>query len=183
MAENPSEHLTPELRAFEAALASLAPRPSALDRDRLMYEAGRASVGAMPVAPTSRWAWPVAFSGMSAVAASLFLALWLRPPAVVERVVQRAVSEEIGQPNPSDVDNQAIVPASIVQTSDESRERRPESPLHRPPASSEPSYFDLRDRVLAMGIDAWQPPSHVAPAENQSQPTYRDLLIELGEIN
>ena len=38
-----SESLDPRLNDVAAALAALAPRPPALDRDRLLFRAGRAS--------------------------------------------------------------------------------------------------------------------------------------------
>jgi hypothetical protein len=41
MSENPSE---PEMTELESALRALAPAPSRLDRDRLMFRAGQASV-------------------------------------------------------------------------------------------------------------------------------------------
>ena len=90
------------LKAFEAALASLVPRTDRLDRDRLMFLAGQASVagvsaetstseGATGVSPvagkehgqdaraTRGWAWPVAFSAMTAVAATLLVLLLTQP--------------------------------------------------------------------------------------------------------
>lgn len=83
-----------DLKALEAVLASLAPRTDRLDRDRLMFLAGQASVhkaatagraDVLALAPQApRWAWPAAFSAMTALAASLFVALLLRPdPQVV----------------------------------------------------------------------------------------------------
>lgn len=39
------EPLSSELKGFEASLAALVPSASAINRDRLMYEAGRASCG------------------------------------------------------------------------------------------------------------------------------------------
>jgi hypothetical protein len=99
------------LKAFEAALAALVPRGDRLDRDRLMFLAGQASVGgilsetataegAPGVSPVPgkihgqearamrRWAWPAAFSAMTAVAATLFVMLLMQagPPSVVNAV-------------------------------------------------------------------------------------------------
>jgi len=85
------------LKALEAALAALAPRAEQLDRQRLMFLAGRASVlGERSEGATaglsgsghestagqasrgtrhSRWPWPTAFAAMTAVAAGLLVAL------------------------------------------------------------------------------------------------------------
>jgi len=101
-----------ELKAFEAALAALVPRGDRLDRDRLMFLAGQASVGGIlsetaaaegtpgvsPVrgkahgqdarATTRRWAWPAAFSAMTAVAATLLVIVVARPePQVIVRTI------------------------------------------------------------------------------------------------
>lgn len=58
------ESLAPELKAVEAALSSLAPTsPTAADRDRLMFAAGRAATG-----PRRPWVWPVAAVATALVA-------------------------------------------------------------------------------------------------------------------
>jgi hypothetical protein len=83
-----------ELKALEARLAALSPRDDRLDRERLMFFAGRASVEGlfeagdrMPHVLLKNKAWPAAFAGMTAIAASLLVALATRPvvsqPAVV----------------------------------------------------------------------------------------------------
>jgi hypothetical protein len=60
---------TPGLSDLEAALAALAPRPAALDRDAILYRAGRASV--------RRWQWATALS--TTVALALAVTLLLHP--------------------------------------------------------------------------------------------------------
>src|SRR6516225_6587980 len=73
----------PALEALAGALRGLAPRPAEIDRDRLMFHAGRAS------APRG-WAWPLATAASAAAAVALALLLWARPeppPRIVERVV------------------------------------------------------------------------------------------------
>ena len=84
---NPSQPIESTIPAdligFEAELAALRPRETGLDRDRLMFEAGRAS---MP-SPRARLAWPVATFTMTSVAACLAILLMLKPPpTVIERV-------------------------------------------------------------------------------------------------
>src|SRR5262249_30724133 len=76
----PGQTRTPALNARAGALAGLKPRPAALDRDALMFRAGRAS------APRG-WKWPLATAALSLVALGLGIALLVRPqPQVVERI-------------------------------------------------------------------------------------------------
>jgi len=81
------KRMSDELAAIEAALGSLAPVPSGILRDRLMFFAGRAS------APTRKrsvaaWLWPCAVAA-SLLMAATFGVLWAadgnRP--IVERAV------------------------------------------------------------------------------------------------
>jgi hypothetical protein len=62
----------PALDALAGALRGLGPAPAGLDRDGLMFRAGRAS------APRG-WAWPLATAASTIVAAFLGLLLWERP--------------------------------------------------------------------------------------------------------
>jgi len=89
------EPLRPELSAVEAALASLAPRSSGLDRDRLMYLAGQAAGLKTARRRPAAWLWPCA------TAASLLLAavLGLRGPRPGEQVASRPV--EVTPPAPA----------------------------------------------------------------------------------
>jgi hypothetical protein len=72
----------PALDALAAALRGLAPPPAGLDRDALMFRAGRA-------AAPRRWAWPLATAASTAAAVVFGVLLWVRPepPRVVERIV------------------------------------------------------------------------------------------------
>jgi hypothetical protein len=83
------KNLNDELAAVEAALGSVGPGPSRLDRDRVMFLAGRASLAKPPVGRAHRnrrWAWPAAFSAMTAVAATLLVILVAQEPQ--PRIVQ-----------------------------------------------------------------------------------------------
>jgi hypothetical protein len=77
--------LDAEMAAIEAALGSLTPAASGIARDRLMFLAGRASVGAEPAcrrrASRSRvaWVWPCTTTA-SLLAAFAFAALWISLP-------------------------------------------------------------------------------------------------------
>jgi hypothetical protein len=80
-----------DLNELERALAGLLPSAAGLDRDRLMFQAGRTARG------PGRWRWPAATGAMTAVAAGLGLMLLLRadpePVIVVHNapVIQSAV--------------------------------------------------------------------------------------------
>ncbi len=70
------ERLSPALQALEAKLASLVPTAAALDRDRLMYEAGRASLSSR-----RGWAWPLALA--ASIALALVAGRWTAPHSVM----------------------------------------------------------------------------------------------------
>jgi hypothetical protein len=73
MPQQPEDRMNdPALDALAGALRGLAPRPGKIDRDRLMFQAGRAS------APRG-WAWPLATVASAAAAAVLGVLLWARP--------------------------------------------------------------------------------------------------------
>ncbi len=75
--------LPSELKAFEASLASLAPRNDGLDHDLILFRAGQRSVMRKKVRPR-RVVMPIALLAMTAAAAALFVMLLARP--VVERI-------------------------------------------------------------------------------------------------
>jgi hypothetical protein len=91
MSDKPDEgrgerQLDEELQRFAADLSRLRPREDRLDRERLAFLAGQASVTRKSVRPIkvlglpleSR-AWPAAFVSMTAIAAALLFALLVRP--------------------------------------------------------------------------------------------------------
>jgi hypothetical protein len=85
------KRLNDELAAIEAALCSLQPVPSNVQRDRLMFLAGRASADRLPLHGRPRlpaWLWPCATAASLLVAIALGV-LWSTggKPEIVERVV------------------------------------------------------------------------------------------------
>jgi hypothetical protein len=84
-----------DLISLEAELARLRPRKERLDRDRLMYLAGRASVGGKAAVRGPRaWHWPAALAAMTTIAAVLAVMLVSRPAVqVVERIVEVPVEQ------------------------------------------------------------------------------------------
>ncbi len=87
-----------ELTEIEAALLALAPSPSRLNRDRLMFEAGARSRSAVL---RRRWLWPSIAAGLAALVLGESAMLARRPaPQVIERVV---VVREPVEPTPSPI--------------------------------------------------------------------------------
>src|SRR5262245_50294991 len=68
------EDLTP----LEAALARFAPAAARLDRDALMYAAGRASAG-------RSWLWPGVATGLAVLSLTLGLRMLTVKPQVIEK--------------------------------------------------------------------------------------------------
>lgn len=165
----PDGQASRSLETWEAALGSLTPRSVQLDRDRLMFLAGKASAGARASDFTTvRWRWPV-LCAVTASAASFLIALAIRPaPTVVEKIVYlpAASSQAVAQAGGSE--SQAMVPITIVE--------RPEN-VRREPASptSAAGYLTLRDRVLASGIESWSS-GRSSSGSGASSAAYRDLL-------
>jgi len=93
LSANDRLNLSAELRAIEAEWARLSPRTDRLNRDRIMYLAGQASVAGRTEGRFPGWFWPTSCAGMTAVAAVLVAMVLLRPePQVVERLVYAAPS-------------------------------------------------------------------------------------------
>jgi hypothetical protein len=135
---SPEGERSEDLKALEAALAALVPRVEGFDRERLIFEAGRASAMAEMVSRplVRRWAWPTAFSAMTALAATLLVMLVSRPePQVAQR--------EVG---PSAPVTTGVLPAE---------------PATETPAQAVSLAYDhpLRARVLMHGIDLWAEPA------------------------
>lgn len=172
---------------FEAKLAALAPRAGQFERDRLMFQAGRASLSAAPADQSGRhwqsarrWGWPAAFSGMAALAASLLLVLVTRPaPPVVERIV-RVPIEMPRQPDRSEPNSRHPGDSLARKASGDWLAAEMASRSARDKSLSGGSYLDLRDRVLAMGIDSWQSDGSASGSgAGESPASYHELLDSL----
>jgi len=169
----PDEDLTPELKAMEAALATLCPREDGLDRDRLIFLAGQAAAARPAIGWSSR-AWPAAFAGMSAIAATLLVMLLVqtRTPeraqiSVTAEPPQREVgqvkpnAERIGQPRP------VTAPSTETGFSDNT------SAVLFPGAArfrSRAVYLETCSWMLMQGVDPWERPLSF-PAEANDGPS------------
>ena len=107
--------LAAELQQLENELRELVPSGGGLNRDRLLFEAGRASALAesRPAASASSWQWPAAAATMTAVAASLALALVVQQRGVetADRVRQVQVAEPREEPIEKEVEQPPTAPA------------------------------------------------------------------------
>jgi hypothetical protein len=132
----------PEMTEFEQSLAALSPSRGRLDRDRLMFEAGRRSA----IAPRrATWAWPAVAASLAAVVLGQTFALTRRPePRIVERVV--VVYE------PADVSAQPVAPVVVLS-------RNPAPEADRPDESAESPYLRLRRQIERFGLDGLPEPS------------------------
>ena len=96
----PGDHdpqLSPHIQALEAQLAALRPREDRLDRERLMFLAGQASVvqSHRPAFARRRRAWTVSIG--ATVAAALLLSLVLRPrPNASDRATRSSAYRAVG---------------------------------------------------------------------------------------
>jgi hypothetical protein len=124
---------------MEAALKALQPAPAALNRDVVMFRAGRASAG------RAARIWPAATGAMTAAAAGLAMALWLQP-APGERIVY------VQLPAPQ-VDTRPVP---------EQRNASPATVAVDDALSSPFNYAHLRDQVARHGIDAIPAPPSVS---------------------
>jgi hypothetical protein len=147
----------PRLTQIELALAGLAPSPPRLDRDTLMYEAGRASARRESA---GRRGWLTAAAiGLVALGQGALLAR--RPP---ERVVERlVVVREPAQSEP------VVIPP-------------PPSPIRPGPPDLGPSPRDrLAWAVLRYGLDGLPTPGPSAAGREEGA-SQQALRREIGKV-
>ena len=117
-----------------------------------------------------RWAWPTAFSGMTAVAAALLVALVVRSGP---QTAMTGGKPSIAIPSTSVAENQADSVSWLASGNG----------LLRRPISNSPEspYLNLRDQVLRYGVDSWNPPVSVVATAKIAEPplSYREQLDRL----
>jgi len=144
--ERIEKELPGELKAFEAALGGLKPVAGAIDRDRLMYLAGRASVERGR--RIARFGWPLATAALLLLSVTL-AARQMILPVGKERIVylQSGGNEQVAI---------AYSPGIPELTS-------------RPPtvrnADGDIDYLQLRNVVLTRGIEAVPSDRHARAPE------------------
>jgi hypothetical protein len=147
----------PDLTEIEAALGSLAPSRGRVDRDLVMYQAGRASARA---ARSGRRGWMAVAASLGLVALGEAALLARRPP---ERVVERLVV--VREPAPA-----AVSPAVEVA----------EPPPSPSPELGPGSRDRLAWQVLRYGLDGLPAPGPSAGADRE--PSRQSLREELGKV-
>jgi hypothetical protein len=83
---SPEPEPEPEMNEIEAAIGSLVPARSRIDRDRVLFRAGQASI--RPTPKSGRRAWMAIAASLALVASGEGVLLARRPPTeIVERVI------------------------------------------------------------------------------------------------
>jgi hypothetical protein len=195
--ENPEENRH-ELSELEAALAALVPRAEGLNRDRLMFLAGQASVESKISQPAAQsdtarprrgtgWAWPAALATMTGIAASLAVALAVRPaPQVVERIVERtATAPEAPREPAADVTDGRIdldAAADSPPMADVLPDWLAWGLFSRPDVSikHELSYPELRNQVLLHGLEPWKLQASASAATGRVQ---EEPVLDREQLN
>lgn len=167
------ENLNERLAALEAVLASFHPASLRVDRDRVMFLAGRASVSgkasSRPGSSVGR-VWPTAFLGMTAVAATLLvIVLWQSDREIAEQ--PRAVEGSIdtvgrdAQSPPGDAE-----PGLLHRDDDHRAVPKPLPAVERAPViaglplpfgsqlSGKARHDELVRQIAEHGFDVWEPP-------------------------
>jgi hypothetical protein len=181
--------LTPDLAALQAQLAGLKPAPLTLDRDRLMFEAGRAAAeserplsttGHRPnvgrVAGTTRWIWPTTTALMTAACVMLAVMLiWRDDEANLANqptAPQPATDHLLTEPTIDDFRNVEQLTSRFT-------------PSRRSPAPTR-GYLNIRYVALTDGINAIahdRPANGRGDTSNDASPskpaTSRGLLEDL----
>ena len=161
------EHEPAELAAVERTLAGVAPAPPQIDRDRLMFLAGVASVtpGSAGPSPSQAraWFWPASTAALAATSLALALALLVRPDPP-QRIVylDRPATNPAAPPAPRTPEPPLVARAIVGRSA-------PSSEL---PANN---YVRSRDVALRLGLDALGSPA-IGGGGNLPAPTYRSWL-------
>lgn len=140
-----SEPQDRELTHLENGLRSLVPRPANIDRDQLMFEAGRASARLTP------W-WPVSTLGLGAVALALTMALIMQSTS--EPIVQ-FVQVPVEVPAPPRVEPEAPAPAIAP-------------PAVREETPGPKSYWRLHQTAAQLGVEQLLAPEPMASVPGPS---------------
>lgn len=182
MSRDDQDRLSAADQQVESLLQSLVPAAPAIDRDRLMFEAGwQAALASLERAPRTsahRYGWPAATA--LATAASVMLAVMLvREPQQVESVAQTAQREEI-----ETVEVDPAPPTPDAEALDEPRLVRSPSPLPWPfrnVSLGGDTYLAVRSAVLETGVSSLRSPEPTMSSSGETirpPATMRNLMDE-----
>ena len=180
----------PHGNEIEADLSAYAPRPPRIDRDRLMFEAGRAAqvsqavggavlrpglIAWFPLQPTlipSNWVWPASTLAMTLLAAALGIALLLRGDGtervpIVDRV---AAAPEVAARHPI---TSGGLPAAMQRSADAAAASGTALTLDALPKDH---LLRVRQVALTEPIDATPEPVGREPARLAPPPTRGALM-------
>jgi len=101
------EPLAPELKGLEEALSALLPQSARIDRDQVMYEAGRSA------RPRHHGAWSAALAGCAAL--TLIVGRWTAPTLQLEPQDSLAVAPAPSTHEDADAAARLADPASYFQ--------------------------------------------------------------------
>lgn len=163
-------------------LGKLLPRPSRLDRDRLLFLAGQASVcspAPLRQPERRRWLWPAVSAVSTAAAIALAVLLALRPePRVVREIVY------LGRPEPSraETEEPGVVAPEFARKAFGSTGRAMAESTGSGGGFTGPNYLELRRRVFEVGLAALPEPAPSSGGPNEAAATQREMLREfLGD--
>ncbi|MHB8903429.1 MAG: hypothetical protein ACYC6Y_32090, partial [Thermoguttaceae bacterium] len=184
----PAGELPPELQALEARLASLQPAAEGLQRDRLMFEAGRAAAEAQRDRRSAgaRRVRAAASMVLTAAATLVVASFVLRPgPVVINGAAERGQDAVEG---PAGLRHGPLaVPAGELPSGGGHSAGSARSLAASPGVTVggngglASSYFGDRDLLLAMGCEGPAEPKRSASGSGHSpaRVSYMDLLGEL----
>lgn len=156
------------LESLAASLSSLTPRSSEVNRDRLMYEAGRAAALKGLVANRAGVRFWKLTTALSTVAAACFAMLSMQNFGVKpETIVQQKLDP--------------AVPMNVVREAEEMPEAIEVAAMPVRPLNS--TYLSQRNLALAEGIDSLPRLQGASGNSSASAATYRELLNSLDEIS
>ncbi len=187
----PDRKLSPELQAFEAQLASLVPSTGCLQRDRLLFEAGRAAAEAERRRPAAALQWARSAASILITSAATFLltAFVLRPAPVAvtgsSDTSQLSQNRSIDTPQPLTAPSVGEPgPVSDVQAENSFRALLATFLFRADRANGETSasYFRQRDRLLALGGDRVPEPKKTAFVQGTRQNIRVSYMELLGEL-
>jgi hypothetical protein len=187
------EPLNRDSASLEEELRRLAPRPSRIDRERLMFLAGQASPARGEFSQTfsqaSRraWPWPLAMAAMTTVAGFLGVLLVQRPAQVM---VERVVYVEVEKPSAETPATAAPAVLELRRPHRGSSELASAGPARVRAAAADPfalpadlgssNYLAWRNHALRYGVESWSHLTSSGSGGRAATPqTSRELLESL----